>query len=803
MRTRNHEGPGGDGPEDQPRKPEEHHAIAIEEADTRLSRGEEKFRTIFDSVNDAIVIWDLVDRSVLDVNDRACQMLRHTRQEMLRLTVSDVCADIPHYTADDAIERIAKASGGEGPQLFEWFIRDKFGRFLWIEVDLRRVNIGGRVCLLMTARDITERKAAAKAVYESEEKFRLLFEKSFDPIVLIDGNQYVDCNEVALKILGATSKDQIIGLHPGSLSPERQPDGRLSFEKAQEIIDDAFREGGKRFEWMRRTLHGREFWVDVSITPIPMRGKQILYTLWRDISEQKRNEAALRLAEQKYRDIFENAVEGIFQTTPEGRFLSVNPAMARIHGYDDPEELITTGADIAGQLFADPEDRKRYREQIEKWNGVLGFETQVLTKDGGKRWISLNARAVRDSEGNIRYYEGMANDITERKSLEAQLLQAQKMEAIGTLAAGIAHDFSNILMALMGYANLLKARLDQADPRKVYVDQIFSCTGRAANLTQSLLTFGRKQKIDLKPQSVNTMLTEAEQLLRRLLPEDITFTLSLGEDAVIMADITQIDQILMNLVTNARDAMPQGGHLRMETRLTRIDDELRRRRSFGTSGDYLSISISDTGSGIDEETQKRIFEPFFTTKEVGKGSGLGLSIVYGIVKQHNGYIEVTSKAGEGTTFHLLFPLESEKPLDGSDVVPDVRGGAETLLLAEDDGDIRRISAETLKMYGYSVIEAVDGQDAYEKFMENKGQVDLLILDVVMPRKNGREAYEQIRKIRKDILVIYISGYARDIVIKRGIRSKSVAYLPKPVTTNELLTKVREVLDRRADKVKGL
>jgi two-component system cell cycle sensor histidine kinase/response regulator CckA len=687
MRSRIPDAHATSGSQKQLRKTEERHRVVVEEAKTRLSRSEEKFRTIFDSVNDAIVIWDLISRSVLDVNDRACQMLGYTREQTLQLTISGICTDIAPYTETDAMLWIRKALRGKA-QLFEWLTRDKADRHFWVEVDLRRVNIGGRKCLLLTARDITERREAAKAVSESEEKFRLLFEKSFDPIVLIDGNRYVDCNEVALKILGATSKDQIIGLHPGNLSPVKQPDGRLSFEKAQELIDAAFREGGKRFEWMRRTLDGREFWVDVAITPIPMQGRRILYTIWRDISEQKRNEEALRLAEQKYHDIFENAVEGIFQITPEGRFLSVNPAMARILGYDDPEELLTTEVDISGQLFADPKDRERYREQIEKWNGVFGFETQVLTKDGGKRWISLNARAVRDSKGNIRYREGMANDIAERKSLEAQLLQAQKMEAIGTLAAGIAHDFSNILMALMGYANLLKARLDQGDPRRIYVDQIFSCTGKAANLTQSLLTFGRKQKIELKPQNVNAMLTEAEQLLRRLLPEDITLTLSLGENAVIMADITQIDQILMNLVANARDAMPLGGHLRIATRLTRIDDEFRRRRGFGASGDYLSISISDTGSGINEETQKRIFEPFFTTKEAGKGSGLGLSIVYGIVKQHNGYVEVASKAGEGTTFHLLLPLGSEESRDGSDVVTDVKGGNEILLLAEDDRDIR-------------------------------------------------------------------------------------------------------------------
>ncbi len=626
---------------------------------------------------------------------------------------------------------------------------------------------------------------------------------------------------------------------------------------------------------------------------------------------------ALRRSEEKYRNIFENAIEGIFQTTPDGRYLAVNPALARMYGYASPAEMIAAVTDLQAQQYVDPHDRSRLKVLYERQGYVEKFETQVYTKTRDAVWISMNGWAVKDTEGRIVHYEGTAediterkrreevlqreketfftmlqhnpfgvalidksgiyryvnpeftnitgytldevpsgsdwlhkawpdphyrqtmmdawkrdrlsgnkrtdlnftilskdgrakqiesrttwfdeysitvlNDITERKSLEAQLRQAQKMEAIGTLAGGVAHDFNNILMALMGYANLLEMRMDENDPLKVYIDQILSCTAKAANLTQSLLAFGRKQVMELKPHNVDAIVKDVEKLLRRLLPEDIELTLTLDADMTIMADMTQIDQVLMNLATNARDAMPTGGRLRIETRGVEIDSEFMRVHGYGKAGAYALISVSDTGTGMDATTQEKIFEPFFTTKEVGKGTGLGLSIVYGIAKQHGGYINVYSEPGLGTIFHIYLPVISVEACTAQPSPTDAKGGSETILLAEDNPETRSIAGEILRMSGYTVIEAVDGRDAVEKFVKHGDSIDLLILDVVMPVKNGKEAYDEIRALSPRMKALFMSGYTGDVLLTEDLSREGVEYVQKPLSPKQLLRKVREVL----------
>jgi CheY-like chemotaxis protein len=288
---------------------------------------------------------------------------------------------------------------------------------------------------------------------------------------------------------------------------------------------------------------------------------------------------------------------------------------------------------------------------------------------------------------------------------------------------------------------------------------------------------------------------EIEKLLRRLLPEDIDLLLSLGDDVTVMADMTQIDQVLINLATNARDAMPRGGQLRIETREVELDRDFKRVHGYGELGVYALIAVTDTGTGMDEKTREKIFEPFFTTKEVGKGTGLGLSIVYGIVKQHSGYITVYSEQNMGTSFHLYLPAVKAKVRKAKRIPVGTKRGTETILFAEDDPDIRRIVREILGMSGYSVIEATDGQNAVEKFMEHRDRIDLLILDVVMPIKNGKEAYEEIKAMKPAMRALFMSGYSSDFILRKGIRNQAVDFVPKPISPNELLQKVREALDK--------
>ncbi|OPY65402.1 MAG: Blue-light-activated protein [Syntrophorhabdus sp. PtaU1.Bin002] len=449
------------------------------------------------------------------------------------------------------------------------------------------------------------------------------------------------------------------------------------------------------------------------------------------------------------------------------------------------------------QLYINPEDWKRFREILDQYDFIEGNETQQVRRDGTKAWISTNARAVRDSKGKLLYYEGTIEDVTQRKHLESQLLQAQKLEAIGTLAGGIAHDFNNILTAVIGYGSLIHARMADSDPLRIYLDQLLSSSQKAVNLTQSLLVFSRKQVVELRPHKINKIVRGMEKILRRLLTEDIDFRVKAVEkDIIVMADVTQIDQVLLNLITNARDAMPEGGNLTIETKEVRIDEEFARLHGYGEPGSYALISVSDTGTGMDERTKAKIFEPFFTTKESGKGTGLGLSIVYGIVKQHGGYINVLSEPGEGTVFHIYFPAVKTKSEEVTHAPIDVKGGTETVLVAEDNSDIRGVLREVLGSKGYVVIEAEDGEDALRKFMEHQDVIDLVILDVVMPKRNGRQVCDEIRRAKAQVKVLFTSGYTGEVVIDKGVRGKAVDFIAKPVAPDDLLAKVRKVLDGR-------
>jgi nitrogen-specific signal transduction histidine kinase/ActR/RegA family two-component response regulator len=403
---------------------------------------------------------------------------------------------------------------------------------------------------------------------------------------------------------------------------------------------------------------------------------------------------------------------------------------------------------------------------------------------------------VLDADGNTLYFEGTVENITDRKHLESQLLQAQKMEAIGTLAGGIAHDFNNILSALIGYGNLLHMKMDNDDPLKIYVGHMLAASEKAVNLTHSLLTFSRKQAIKLQPQKVGAMIRAIEKILLRLLTEDIELNVTTSDtDITVLADVTQIDQVLLNLATNARDAMPHGGTLRIETGEAEINQEFAKSYGYGEPGRYALISISDTGTGMDEKTRQKLFEPFFTTKEVGKGTGLGLSIVYGIVKQHNGYINVASEPGKGTTFQIYLPVVKTTTEERKLASITAEGGTETILIAEDNHDLRKLLVEVLNEKGYTTIPATDGEVALALFMEHKNTIDLLMLDVVMPKMNGKEVFDEVRKGRPDVKVLFTSGYTGDVVLDKGVYDDAVDFIQKPVSPNELLVKIREVLNK--------
>lgn len=393
--------------------------------------------------------------------------------------------------------------------------------------------------------------------------------------------------------------------------------------------------------------------------------------------------------------------------------------------------------------------------------------------------------------------EALSKRQLEKDQLEVHLRHSQKQEAVGQLAGGVAHDFNNILTAIISYGTVLQMKLEAEDPLRQTTERILAAAGRAAVLTQSLLAFSRKQPVNLRALDLNELIRKGEKLLARLIREDIEFKVHLASEAlIVMGDPGQIEQVLMNLITNARDAMPEGGILSIDTKVTMIDSEFASKHGYGDPGRYALMTVSDTGIGMDKEVQAKIFEPFFTTKEVGKGTGLGLAIVYGIIKQHKGFINVYSEPGVGTTFNIYLPaVKSDiEKMEQAEAQPP-RGGTETILLAEDDEEVRNITRTFFEEFGYKVISAKDGVDAINKFTENRDNIKLAILDVIMPRKNGKEVYDRIISEKPNMKVLFVSGYTADIINEKGLLHEGLEFMSKPVSPAALLKKVREVLDK--------
>ena len=665
-------------------------------------------------------------------------------------------------------------------------------------------NDGKHYGRIWTFRDITERKRTEEELQRAHRRLSDIIDFLPDATFVIDREKRVVAWNKAIEEMTGVTKEEILGKGDYAYAVPFYGEPRPIVidlvlqrnEEMEKIYDHVQREGSKLSMevYVPKTYRGRGAYLSATASPLFDREGNVVGAIEtiRDTTEQKRIEKALQESEERYRTAIESSNDGVALVRGD-RHIYVNRKFLEIFGYLSLEE-------VAGKtlyLTVHPDDREKvvsYNRRRQRGEAVPDrYEFKGLRKDGEVVYIEASA--------TVTTYQGepvslvFLRDVTERKSLEVQLRQSQKMEAIGTLAGGVAHDFNNILMVLMGYANLLQMQMGQNDPSRVYVDQILASTAKAANITQSLLVFGSKQTMEMKPHKITTIVKDVEKLLQRLMPEDIELTIKLGDDATVRADMTQIDQVLINLATNARDAMPKGGRLTIETGRVVIDEEFRRTYGYGKPDAYALILVTDTGMGMDEKTQEKIFEPFFTTKELGKGTGLGLSIIYGIIKQHNGYINVSSRPGEGSAFLLYLPEVKETPREARSAVRKAKGGSETLLLAEDNADIRAVMSGILSMSGYTVIEAVNGRDAVEKFSEHKNQIALIILDVVMPEKNGKEAYEEIRTMRHDIKALFMSGYTADIVLDKGVFGEALDYIAKPIAPNDLLHKVRNILDR--------
>jgi len=498
---------------------------------------------------------------------------------------------------------------------------------------------------------------------------------------------------------------------------------------------------------------------------------------------------------RKLSHAIEQSTLSILITDVKGNIEYANPKLFDITGYTR-EEAIGKNAKIFSSGKTPPET---YRSL---WNNILSgkdWHGEFLNKkkNGELFWEHSTISPIKNEDGIITNFVAYKEDITKIRKLEEQFRQAQKMEAVGQLTGGIAHDFNNILTGIILNSELLKLKIDKDDPLRARVEQTVEQAIKAANLIQSLLAFSRKQTINLQYANLKDVITSTKRLLSRIIREDIELKINIPEkDLTILADEVQIEQVIINLATNARDAMPNGGVLTIEVSDMEIDDKFIDTYGFGKAGRYALITVTDTGIGMDEDTQKKIFEPFFTTKEVGKGTGLGLAMVYGLIKQHEGYIDLYSKPGNGATFKIYLPIEESQDEDlkpREQVVP--KRGSETVLVAEDDEIIRKTTISILENYGYKIIEAVDGDDALEKFIKNKDRIKLIILDVIMPKKSGKDVYNTISNILPTVKVLFMSGYTGDVLQVKEITERGLHIISKPFTDKALLIKMREMLDR--------
>jgi two-component system, cell cycle sensor histidine kinase and response regulator CckA len=530
--------------------------------------------------------------------------------------------------------------------------------------------------------------------------------------------------------------------------------------------------------------------------------EQKMLQLENEVQTRREAEETLRESQEKYKSILNNIEDGYYEVDLAGNLKFFNPSMCRMLGYSATELR-----GLNNQAFMDKENA---RKVFETFNHVFAtgeprraLDWELIRKDGARCNVDTSISLIRDGDGNVIGFRGVARDITERKKAEkdkerlsAQLQQAQKLESIGRLAGGVAHDFNNLLLIILGYTELVLSSLDKAHPHHEPLEQVYQAGLRARDLTRQLLAFSRHQVLEIKAVDVNQILTGFEKLLRRLIGEDVELALLKDDNPLtVKADIAQLEQVLMNLAVNARDAMPNGGTLNIETAIVELDEAAIENKSGLLPGTYAMIGVSDTGFGMDRETRDRIFEPFFTTKEKDKGTGLGLATSYGIIRQHGGDIWVYSEPGGGTIFKIYLPLCANTPVDSPVIPKNPRpvAGSATVFIVEDDPMVRRLAAQILSGHGYTVIETDDAVDAVSRAASHKEPIHLVLSDLIMPKMKGPEVFEKIRESHPEALVLYMSGYTDNMLSYQNLVKEGGNYIQKPFTVTGLLEKCHKVL----------
>ena len=769
--------------------------LESEKSESKLRTAHEELDTILSMSLDMICIADIHTATFIKVNRAFMETLGFSENALLGTPFLEFI----HPDDIDSTRRIVEQELSKGKKVlnFENRYRCNDGTYKWLSWVSHPDPEKG--VTYAVARDITDLKEAEQALRESEEKFRITFNGSPDAVNInrLKDGLYVDINQGFTDLTGFTREDVI-----GKTSKEIQVWNDLA--DRQRLVS-ILEESGfcENLEARFRRKDGSVTTALMSARVIFLEGEPHIISITRDISDRIRAEEALRESEKKYRIILESMEEGYHEVDLNGRFTFFNTSFQKILGYSH-EELMGMSY---RRYAADETNRTRvaeaYKRVFTTGEPLHDFAWDIVRKDGIKRTVEVSASLIRDKQNHAVGFRGLVRDITERKrveeereNLQSQLNQAQKMETVGRLAGGVAHDFNNMLGIIIANAELAGMQLEPDEIVHKNIQEILKASQRAADTVRHLLAFARKQITSPKVLDVNDTISGDLRMLGRLIGEDIHLRFVPGKDVwKVRMDPSQVQQILNNLVVNSRDAMPGGGTITIMCKNTVLDESYCRMHNGVEPGDYVLIAVSDTGEGMTPEVMENLFDPFFTTKEVGKGTGLGLAMVYGAMKQNNGYVQVYSEPDKGTTVELYLPRVIERPASkeeaGKRAAP---GGKETVLVAEDESALLDTCRYVLERQGYTVLAASTPKAALDLAAQHPGEIDLLLTDVVMPEMNGKELAKQLRAVRPALKLLFMSGYTSDVMARHGVLDQGMNFIEKPFAFTELAEKVRQVLD---------
>jgi len=762
----------------------------VEEA---LRESEERFKSLFE--NALLGLYRTTpDGHVSMANPTLCRMLGYNSLEELQEQNLEEKGFNPGYSRDEFKKELEKKGyvvGLEG----KWRKRD--GTSVFVRETARAVpdpSTGKILYYEGTVEDITARKRAENALWEERRLMRTLIDNMPDYIYVRDSkSRFLLANNALAELVGAKSAEGMLGKTDFDFFPKEL--AQAFYEDDQKVIRTG--QGIVNQEEAALDSQGNAKWTLTSKVPLRDKDGRVvgIMGVGRDITERRLAEKELRESQEKFSKAFYSSPETmIISTLPQGRLVEVNDAALRLWEYERSEVIGKTANELG--VWVHPEERAAIVQRVTQNGSIREERATFRSKSGRTRQVRISGEIIQS--GDELCLLSIVRDITEQEALELQLRQALKMEAVGRLSGGVAHDFNNLLGVIIGYSEFLQEQYEESNPLRKSIDEVLKAGRRAAALTRQLLAFSRQQVLDPKILDLNSVVSDTEKMLRRLIQEDIELVTTLDPKlGKVKADQGQIEQMIMNLAVNSRDAMPHGGSLIIKTENFRMEEDSVRQFPYPVkTGPYICLTVKDTGIGMDAETRARAFEPFFTTKEKGMGTGLGLSMVYGIVKQSGGYIDLESSPGAGATFKIYLPWSDEEP--GSEAVLSeavhAAGGHETILLVEDEDSLRTLTRNSLEASGYKVLEAKEGTSALEASLQYRETIDLLLTDIVMPGMNGRALAQELTRQRPGIKVVFMSGYTGQTYSEKSPIGPGSFFIAKPFSRQALTSKIREALD---------